>query len=231
MLFQWTSLGSNQFRLLQRRLPLPDGTPSYIHKTFSFSSPSLPAYTAIFSHESEAETKKDSVILNGRSYGVPEAAVRVLKQVEAREGEGNEYLWIECLCVRTGDGGVERRRLEVSMGKIVEDAKNVVAWMGDDEVGAKAFCDAAQGIQNGGSPGSIESDDLESFVKSLQALGRLSTGEALWDESAISLSRKVILYAGYQRFESVMVQRVLEALHGQKIAPGKKENASAAASL
>jgi hypothetical protein len=114
---------------------------------------------------------------------------------------------------------------------MVEGAQGVIVWVGENGLGVEAFCQAAQDVQTGSATEIVKLHELEAFAKSFQELGRLPTGEDLLDECVLLGIPKVVLYAGHQRFESAMIQKVLEALHAQTPALGKKEGASAAASL
>jgi hypothetical protein len=208
MLFQWTRLASNQFRLLERRKPLPSGEPSFVLQTFSLTSTSLPAYAAITHLKTPSNSSTESVVLNGRSFSVPKMASEALLQVQRHDAEGYEYLWVDWLCVNQKDEN-EKRFQESIVGRVFEGAKCVIGYLPGDTRAAKTFDHISTRSGSTLSLTDSERVELASFVQSFDELGQLPNGHQLWSSSEVFALADVVLYAGSDRFDRKDVERLL----------------------
>ena len=211
MLFQWTRLGLNQFRLLERRTPLPSGEPSYVLKTFTLNSTANPRYAAIIYAISEnpEEARNESVVLNGRSFSVTPTALEALKKVEENKGEGYEYLWIDALCINHKDEA-EKRNQEGVVERIFESADMVIAALPVDTPELDAFCTQARAVGNGSANESMSFGDSPAFSEFLR-LGQLVGGQQIWSKQGTISASKIVLYAGRERFNAEEVSEIFGA--------------------
>lgn len=207
MLFQWTRLGLNQFRLLERRTRLPSGEPSYVLKTFTLNAAGTPKYTAVLPPPAPAYEGNDSVVLNGRSFSVSERVLRALKKVEEWDGEGCEFLWCEALCVNRRDEA-EKEGQRGIMRDVVAGAETVVACLGENTPGLD------DSFANHTSTPAV--------LDSLEDLGKMPTGKPLWSRGEISIKSQIVLYAGAKRFGPEDTRKILQSLTSE--AGNKEEN-------
>jgi hypothetical protein len=208
MLFQWTRLASNQFRLLERRSPLPNGEPSFVLKTFTFASSSLPPYLAITYQHASCDVKTESVVLNGRSFSIQKNALEALMQVQRYDAEGCDYLWLDSLCINQKDEN-ERIVQEGVEGWIFDGAKCVAACLGGDAPVTRNFRELSKQTSTTTPPETPSKEELSSLKTSLSELSHLAGGHKLWSGSEINTKSDIVLYAGSDRFERRDLERVL----------------------
>ncbi|KIW03594.1 uncharacterized protein PV09_05348 [Verruconis gallopava] len=203
MLFQWTAIQAGQFRLLERRAPLPWGEPSYVLRTFAVGS--APSYAAIV-YKHGLGQKTESVVLNGRSFSVEKAALDALMQVERREDY--QHLWIDCLCIHQSDD-LERAHQEQMMDQIFRGADAVLACVSEDAPGASKFREAAKRENEKSCLQPDDGDRAKAFRNFLGQLGVLSNGKSLWECDDLRTELNVFLHNGSERYTWAQVRRIL----------------------
>lgn len=213
MLFQWTRLALNQFRLLEVRSFLPTGEPSFVLKTFTFSSPSLPKYAAMtYVHSSsEGDRKSESVVINGRSMSVHKEVLDALKMVGAAQ---YEYLWLDALCINTRDDWEKQGAREMAR-RVFEAAPTVIACFDENRPGTSEFVRFTKHVLHDTEPEGFLPKSLQSFVETWNTLGSLSTSEnglVLWSGSNILTKSAVVLQLSDWGLQRELISKAMTAL-------------------
>lgn len=142
MLFQWTPISENHFRLLRRKAPLPSGELSYQLCTFDISS--APPYVAI-SYVCGSPLSDQTVVVHSRSRTVSDGCLEALQQVQHHDEY--EFVWIDCLCIHQANLEENSRQVRM-MGQIYGSAGCVLACLGSVMApDIQGLCEAVSELQ------------------------------------------------------------------------------------